>query len=124
MFYSVQILSKGGPLQARGTFRRGCMAGPCMGTTHHALHTYTRSEQCPVLTTVPCLVPAQVIWLAAHMDRQLKRQQVFDTSIPFTVDAIIKPQVGIGIATTSSTNAQLYLFKCRCTGTFCWQTAW
>ncbi|GAX79579.1 hypothetical protein CEUSTIGMA_g7020.t1 [Chlamydomonas eustigma] len=47
MFYSIQILSKGGPLQ--------------------------------------------VIWMAAHMDRQLKRHQIVDTSITATVDTIIQP---------------------------------
>ena len=47
MFYSVQMMSKGGPLQ--------------------------------------------VIWMAAHMDSRLKRQQIADTSIMFSVDAIMQP---------------------------------
>jgi cohesin complex subunit SCC1 len=34
----------------------------------------------------------QVIWLAAHMDRSLKRQQVFETNIVRSVDTMLKPQ--------------------------------
>jgi hypothetical protein len=29
--------------------------------------------------------------MAAHMDRNLKRQQIADTSIAFSVDAIMQP---------------------------------
>lgn len=32
--------------------------------------------------------PLQVIWVAAHMDRSLKRNQVFEASIPTSVDTI------------------------------------
>ena len=35
----------------------------------------------------------QVIWMAAHMDGRLKRQQITDASIAFSVDAIMQPQV-------------------------------
>lgn len=50
MFYSIQILSKGGPLN--------------------------------------------LVWLAAHMDKNLKRNNVLETSIPGSVDTIIQPGHG------------------------------
>jgi hypothetical protein len=32
--------------------------------------------------------PLGVVWVAAHLDKQLRRQQIADASIPFTVDTI------------------------------------
>lgn len=43
----------------------------------------------------------QVIWLAAHMDRDLKRQQIDSTSISEAVDTIILPP---GASTSASQN--------------------
>jgi N terminus of Rad21 / Rec8 like protein len=32
--------------------------------------------------------PLGIVWIAAHLDRRLKRHQVFDTSIPNSVGAL------------------------------------
>lgn len=56
------------------------------------------------------LVPMQVIWMAAHMDRNLKRQQITDASIAFSVDAIMQPQVS---GRSKVKNGRQGAFSCR-----------
>ncbi|KAK9830472.1 hypothetical protein WJX72_011940 [[Myrmecia] bisecta] len=41
--------------------------------------------------------PLGTIWIAAHLDRRLKRHQVFETSIPVSVDTIINTEVPLAL---------------------------
>jgi len=41
--------------------------------------------------------PLGLVWIAAHMDRQLKRQQINSTSIPASVDTLLDPEVPLAL---------------------------
>mmetsp|Transcript_36757 Transcript_36757/g.87326 ORF Transcript_36757/g.87326 Transcript_36757/m.87326 type:complete len:682 (+) Transcript_36757:236-2281(+) len=41
--------------------------------------------------------PLGTIWIAAHLERRLKRQQVFETSITASVDSIINPDAPLAL---------------------------
>ncbi|MEW5308156.1 MAG: hypothetical protein WDW38_000134 [Sanguina aurantia] len=41
--------------------------------------------------------PLGLVWLAAHMERQLRKSQVADTSIPVTVDALLDPNAPLAL---------------------------
>ncbi|MEW5305863.1 MAG: hypothetical protein WDW36_008378 [Sanguina aurantia] len=41
--------------------------------------------------------PLGLVWLAAHMERQLRKGQVADTSIPVTVDALLDPNAPLAL---------------------------
>ncbi|EIE27346.1 hypothetical protein COCSUDRAFT_45823 [Coccomyxa subellipsoidea C-169] len=41
--------------------------------------------------------PLGTIWIASHLDRRLKRNQVFDTNIAVTVDSIINPEAPLAL---------------------------
>jgi cohesin complex subunit SCC1 len=41
--------------------------------------------------------PLGLVWLAAHLDRQLKRQQVNAASIPASVDSLLDPEVPLAL---------------------------
>ncbi|KAK9828291.1 hypothetical protein WJX74_007451 [Apatococcus lobatus] len=45
--------------------------------------------------------PLGVIWIAAHLDRRLKRSQVNDTSIPSSVDSIMNPEAPLALRLSS-----------------------
>eukprot|EP00198_Chlamydomonas_reinhardtii_P007464 XP_001696801.1 cohesin subunit SCC1b [Chlamydomonas reinhardtii] len=55
--------------------------------------------------------PLGLVWMAAHMDRGLKRSQVSEASIPGTVDALLEPEVAAPMALRLS--GQLLLGVCR-----------
>jgi len=41
--------------------------------------------------------PLGLVWIAAHLERQLKRQQICQTSIPSSVDYIIHPEAPLAL---------------------------
>lgn len=41
--------------------------------------------------------PLGVVWIAAHMDRHLKRHQIYEASIPVTVDNIVNPEAPLAL---------------------------
>ncbi|BDA47997.1 probable double-strand-break repair protein rad21 homolog at N-terminal half [Coccomyxa sp. Obi] len=41
--------------------------------------------------------PLGTIWIASHLDRRLKRHQVFETNISITVDSIINPEAPLAL---------------------------
>lgn len=41
--------------------------------------------------------PLRVIWVAAHLERQLKRQQVSDTSVAATVELLLHSEVPLAL---------------------------
>eukprot|EP00798_Chlamydomonas_sp_ICE-L_P021184 gene21184-28084_t len=44
--------------------------------------------------------PLGLVWIAAHMDSRLKRNQVFETSIPGTVDAMLNSEAPLALRLT------------------------
>ncbi|PNH12380.1 Sister chromatid cohesion 1 protein 3 [Tetrabaena socialis] len=53
--------------------------------------------------------PLGLMWMAAHMDRGLKRNQVAEASIPCTVDALLSPEAPLALRLSG----QLLLGVCR-----------
>ena len=45
--------------------------------------------------------PLSAIWLAAHQDRKMKKNEVFQVNIPGTVDSILYPEVPIALRLSS-----------------------
>ena len=41
--------------------------------------------------------PLGLVWIAAHLDRQLKRQQINSTSIPASVDTLLDSEVPLAL---------------------------
>lgn len=41
--------------------------------------------------------PLGLVWIAAHLDRQLKRQQINNTSIPASVDTLLDSEVPLAL---------------------------
>ncbi|GIL84058.1 hypothetical protein Vretifemale_12778, partial [Volvox reticuliferus] len=53
--------------------------------------------------------PLGLVWIAAHMDRGLKRSQVYEASIPGTVDVLLSPEAPLALRLSG----QLLLGVCR-----------
>lgn len=41
--------------------------------------------------------PLGIVWIAAHMDRQLKRHQIYEANITITVDTIMNPEAPLAL---------------------------
>ena len=41
--------------------------------------------------------PLRTVWVAAHLDRQLKRQQIAEANITTSVDAIVSPDAPLAL---------------------------
>jgi hypothetical protein len=64
--------------------------------------------------------PLGLVWIAAHMDKQLKRQQVNSTSIPASVDTLLDPEVPLALRLSGQLMlgvVRIYSRKVRCEGT-------
>lgn len=67
--------------------------------------------------------PLGLVWIAAHMDKQLKRQQVNSTSIPASVDTLLDPEVPLALRLSGQLLlgvVRIYARKVCCNATCAW----